>query len=85
MPFEHGEDAGEDRLVHLHDHMRRLMRVLVEVNGGIFVPLIDGLVDRLHQARRDELPLNMAPVRQEWRDRRLMALLAHKNGQPDLT
>ena len=43
----------------------------------------DALVNRLHEARRDELPLNMAPVRQEWRDRRLMALLAHKAGQPD--
>ena len=39
------------------------------------------LVDRLNEARRDELPLNMAPVRQEWRDRRLMALLAHKATQ----
>jgi len=27
--------------------------------------------------------LNMTPVRQEWRDRRLMALLAHKAAQPD--
>ena len=35
------------------------------------------LIDRLHAARREELPLNMAPVRQEWRDQRLMALLAH--------
>jgi 3-hydroxyacyl-CoA dehydrogenase len=42
------------------------------------------LVNRLHEARRDELPLNMAPVRQEWRDRRLMALLAHMAGQSDL-
>jgi hypothetical protein len=25
----------------------------------------------------------MQPVRQEWRDRRLMALLAHKAGQPE--
>jgi hypothetical protein len=25
----------------------------------------------------------MTPVRQEWRDRRLMALLAHKAAQPD--
>jgi L-gulonate 3-dehydrogenase len=41
------------------------------------------LVNRLHEARRDELPLNMAPVRQEWRDRRLMALLAHKAKQED--
>ena len=41
------------------------------------------LVDRLHAARRTELPVNMQPVRQEWRDRRLMALLAHKATQPD--
>ncbi|MGA3001466.1 MAG: 3-hydroxyacyl-CoA dehydrogenase [Acetobacteraceae bacterium] len=41
------------------------------------------LVNRLHEARRDELPLNMVPVRQEWRDRHLMALLAHMARQPD--
>jgi L-gulonate 3-dehydrogenase len=41
------------------------------------------LVNRLHEARRDELPLNMTSVRQEWRDRRLMALLAHKTRQQD--
>jgi L-gulonate 3-dehydrogenase len=39
------------------------------------------LVDRLHAARRAELPANMQSVRQEWRDRRLMALLAHKGTQ----
>jgi 3-hydroxyacyl-CoA dehydrogenase len=39
------------------------------------------LIDRLQAARRAELPANMQPVRQEWRDRRLMALLAHKAGQ----
>lgn len=43
----------------------------------------DALVARLHHARRAELPANMQPVRQEWRDRRLMALLAHKASQPD--
>jgi hypothetical protein len=41
------------------------------------------LVARLHAARRAELPANMQAVRQEWRDRRLMALLAHKSTQPD--
>ena len=41
------------------------------------------LIDRLHSARRAELPANMQGVRQEWRDRRLMALLAHKATQPD--
>jgi len=39
------------------------------------------LIDRLQASRRAELPANMQPVRQEWRDRRLMALLAHKAGQ----
>jgi 3-hydroxyacyl-CoA dehydrogenase len=41
------------------------------------------LVNRLQAARRAELPANMQPVRQEWRDRRLMALLAHKATQTD--
>jgi L-gulonate 3-dehydrogenase len=41
------------------------------------------LVDRLHAARRAELPANMQALRQEWRDRRLMALLAHKASQPE--
>jgi len=42
-----------------------------------------GLIDGLHAARRAELPANMQAVRQEWRDRRLMALLAHKATQPE--
>jgi 3-hydroxyacyl-CoA dehydrogenase len=41
------------------------------------------LIDRLQAARRAELPANMQPVRQEWRDRRLMALGAHKKDQPE--
>ena len=41
-----------------------------------------GLVGKLQDTRRAELPANMQPVRQAWRDRRLMALLAHKAGQP---
>jgi L-gulonate 3-dehydrogenase len=40
------------------------------------------MIDRLHSARRADLPANMQSVRQEWRDRRLMALLAHKAIQP---
>jgi L-gulonate 3-dehydrogenase len=39
------------------------------------------LVAKLEAARREELPRNMLPTRQEWRDRRLMALLAHKAEQ----
>ncbi len=41
------------------------------------------LIDKLETARRTELPVNMHSVRQEWRDRRLMALLAHKAAQPE--
>jgi 3-hydroxyacyl-CoA dehydrogenase len=41
------------------------------------------LIDRLQAARRAELPANLQAVRQEWRDRRLMALLAHKATQPE--
>jgi L-gulonate 3-dehydrogenase len=41
------------------------------------------LVGRLQSWRRAELPTSMQPVRQEWRDRRLMALLAHKRQQPE--
>jgi 3-hydroxyacyl-CoA dehydrogenase len=42
------------------------------------------LVERLQAAQREKLPINMQPVRQEWRDRRLMALLAHKKAQEAL-
>jgi 3-hydroxyacyl-CoA dehydrogenase len=44
--------------------------------------LTPDLIDRLHQARRATLPAADQPARQAWRDRRLMALLAHKVGQP---
>ena len=43
----------------------------------------DQLIGQLDAARRAELPKNLQSVRQEWRDRRLMALLAHKARQPD--
>ena len=43
----------------------------------------EALVGKLQAARRADLPANMQPVRQEWRDRRLMALLAHKAEQPE--
>jgi len=41
------------------------------------------LVDTLHDARREILPMAGHADRQAWRDRRLMALLAHKTSQPD--
>jgi L-gulonate 3-dehydrogenase len=43
----------------------------------------EALVSKLHEAQRVAFPSNMQPVRQEWRDRRLMALIAHKATQPD--
>ena len=42
-----------------------------------------GLIARLQAARRAELPANLLSVRQEWRDRRLMGVLAHKKAQAD--
>ncbi len=41
------------------------------------------LVARLHAARRASLPEGEVPARHAWRDRRLMALAAHKADQPD--
>ena len=34
------------------------------------------------RARREALDLSNIPDRSAWRDRRLMALVAHKRGQP---
>jgi 3-hydroxyacyl-CoA dehydrogenase len=45
-----------------------------------FTPPLVGLVDG---ERRASLPLTQHSERQEWRDRRLMALAAHKASQPD--
>ena len=36
------------------------------------------LVDQLHKARREHLPAEALADRRNWRDRRLMALIAHK-------
>ncbi len=41
------------------------------------------LTDDLHDQRRALLPMENHAERQAWRDRRLMALLAHKKTQPD--
>ena len=41
------------------------------------------LVSDINAAMRSHLPLEDQAARQEWRDRRLMALLAHKATQPD--
>jgi L-gulonate 3-dehydrogenase len=46
------------------------------------IALTPELVADVDAAMRRALPLEDQPARQEWRDRRLMALLAHKAGQP---
>jgi L-gulonate 3-dehydrogenase len=40
-------------------------------------------IERLHADRREAVPEAEHKARQEWRDRRLMALMAHKVTQPD--
>jgi L-gulonate 3-dehydrogenase len=45
--------------------------------------LIPDLVAKLHAERRKALPLDQIPARSAWRDRRLMALAAHKAKQPE--
>ena len=47
------------------------------------VDLTPELVAEVDAAMRSHLALEDQPARQEWRDRRLMALLAHKAQQPD--
>jgi len=41
------------------------------------------LVGRLQADQRSRLPMERQAARQAWRDRRLMALLAHKASQPE--
>ena len=55
-------------------------QVEAEMTPIAFTPEI---VDDLHDAMRDKLPMKNHAERQAWRDRRLMALLAHKKTQPD--
>ncbi len=47
------------------------------------IALTPELVADVDHAMRSHLSLDDQPARQEWRDRRLMALLAHKAGQPE--
>ncbi len=47
------------------------------------IALTPELVADVDNAMRKALPMDDQPARQEWRDRRLMALLAHKATQPD--
>ena len=45
--------------------------------------MTEELVEQLHAARRAVLPQAEQAARQEWRDRRLMGVLAHKAAQQD--
>jgi 3-hydroxyacyl-CoA dehydrogenase len=68
----------------LKDYCERYGTLYAELQRQMTPRVWDtALIDRLHAARRAELPANMQAVRQEWRDRRLMALLAHKATQPE--
>jgi L-gulonate 3-dehydrogenase len=68
----------------LEDYCERYGPLYAEMQKQMTPRACDpALVDQLHSARRAELPANMQGVRQEWRDRRLMALLAHKATQPE--
>jgi 3-hydroxyacyl-CoA dehydrogenase len=59
-------------------------RALYEAVQRTMTPcyLTPELVATIADARRKSLPLEDQPARQEWRDRRLMALLAHQATQP---
>lgn len=48
------------------------------------IELTPELVSDVDRAMRDALPIEDHQARQEWRDRRLMALMAHKAGQPNV-
>jgi len=50
--------------------------------GGPF-PWTGEVLDQVEAARRDRLPMEEHPQRQAWRDRRLVALIAHKRAQAE--
>jgi len=45
-------------------------------------PWSPGLIERIEQERRQDLPADRLRERAAWRDRRLMALVAHRRKQP---
>ena len=46
-------------------------------------PWSDALIEKLEAARRERLPSEQLMKRRIWRDRRLMALAAHKKQAPE--
>ncbi len=66
------------------DYCARYGGLYAEVEAEMVpIALTPELVADVDATLRGRLSLDDHPARQEWRDRRLMALLAHKAGQPD--
>ncbi|MCC6717931.1 MAG: 3-hydroxyacyl-CoA dehydrogenase [Acetobacteraceae bacterium] len=68
----------------LSDYIDRYGKLYEQVEDEMTpIAFTTELVDDLQDARRELLPMDKHAERQAWRDRRLMALLAHKKGQPE--
>ena len=68
----------------LADYLGRYGALYTEVQEETQpLPITQPLIDTLHAARRAALPMDGQADRQAWRDRRLMALLAHKAGRDE--
>ena len=68
----------------LADYLARYGGLYTEVQEETRpLALTPDLVERLHAARREVLPMEGQAARQAWRDRRLMGLLAHKAAQDE--
>jgi L-gulonate 3-dehydrogenase len=66
----------------LKDYVERYGPSFRAMMGESATPSWSGeAIERLDAAQRQNLPLERHAARQEWRDRRLMALLAHKAAQ----
>lgn len=66
------------------DYVARYGALYEEVQGEQGpIELTPELTRDVEQVRRESLPEDGLALRAAWRDRRLMALLAHKKGQPD--
>jgi 3-hydroxyacyl-CoA dehydrogenase len=65
------------------DYARRYGPVLhAMMQDAKYEPWDASLVEKIERERRRIMPQEMHADREAWRDRRLMALIAHKRGQP---
>ena len=68
----------------LSDYIGRYGQLYEQVEAEMTpIAFTPELVDDLDDARRELLPMQNHAARQAWRDRRLMALLAHQKTQPE--